>query len=352
MVSSHILLEMAELEKNHSFYDGVLLDAKILKYEDDQPGSEDTEYIYRAKDDLLQFTKKKFEIFVFTGQAEAYDSRDFKKAFPRVYRKGNTDERTRLFNDLIIAAESQDDIQLKHQFRNIFQLCDNKYIGSNQFERVFFLIKDLENKDSIEKTGDLFNPIRKIIEALFGGLRDIGIIPSEVITLNRSSLFLSNKHNDYTHLSEFIHPMVAENLYRLINITQDGSHGEGELRLRVDEYLQHNNSDFLYKSTIYLLFDILMWFKQFIDNHSDVEENRVLWENKATETSDWILGCVIRIDENNWGKFQPINTTDEITIHWKMVVDKELEKDDYIKVITEPSPDGSKLHIKAITKDV
>ena len=55
---------MSELEQNYPFYDGVLLDAKFLENEDDIKGSEDTENVHRAKEQLLQL-KKKFEIFVF-----------------------------------------------------------------------------------------------------------------------------------------------------------------------------------------------------------------------------------------------------------------------------------------------
>lgn len=348
---------MDELKKNYSFYDGVLLDAKILEHEYDEPGTEDIKYVHRAKEQLDQLSeKKKFEVFVLTGQAEAFGNKTFRDMYLKVYEKGVDDDITQLFSDLKDAASNLDDYQLKHQYNNILKICDDKYIGKNQFERVFSLIKDIDNKYGIEKTGDLLTPIRKIIEVLFCRLGELGIIPNEILDangwINGSSRFLADKDDNYIHLSNFIHPLLSENIHRILKITQDASHGEGELKYRVDEYLQNNSCDFLYKSTVYLLFDILMWFKDFIDNNPDVDENRKLWKKKVIEEKDWILGCVIRIDENNWGIFQPINTTDEITIHWKMVVDKELEKGDYIKVITEPSPDGSKLHIKAISKDV
>jgi hypothetical protein len=61
---------MDELERNYPFYDGVLLDAKFFENEDDTKGTEDTYNVHRAKERLLQL-KKKFEVFVLTGQAEA-----------------------------------------------------------------------------------------------------------------------------------------------------------------------------------------------------------------------------------------------------------------------------------------
>ena len=41
--------------------------------------------------ELLQL-KKKFEVFVLTGQAEAYEDKTFKKSFTKVYKKGSDDE--------------------------------------------------------------------------------------------------------------------------------------------------------------------------------------------------------------------------------------------------------------------
>jgi hypothetical protein len=64
---------MSELERNYPFYDGVLLDAMIFENEDDVKGTEDTYNVHRAKERLLQL-KKKFEIFVLTGQRAVYES--------------------------------------------------------------------------------------------------------------------------------------------------------------------------------------------------------------------------------------------------------------------------------------
>ena len=66
---------ISELERNYPNYDGVLLDAKFFENETDEAGSEDTFSSFRAKERILQLPKK-FEIFVLTGQAEAYENID------------------------------------------------------------------------------------------------------------------------------------------------------------------------------------------------------------------------------------------------------------------------------------
>ena len=54
---------MAELERNSILYDGVLLDAKFFEKEDDFPDTEDTDYVHRAKERILQLPKK-FDIHI------------------------------------------------------------------------------------------------------------------------------------------------------------------------------------------------------------------------------------------------------------------------------------------------
>ena len=73
-----------ELEMNYPQYDGVLLDAKFFENENDQPGTEDTSASFRAKERILQLPKK-FEIFVLSGQAEAYENNTYKMALSLIH---------------------------------------------------------------------------------------------------------------------------------------------------------------------------------------------------------------------------------------------------------------------------
>jgi hypothetical protein len=75
---------LKELEDHFPIYDGVLFDAKFFEDDNNIPGTEDTEYLHRAKERLLKIPKP-YSIFVLTGQAEAYGEYSFKKAFKEVY---------------------------------------------------------------------------------------------------------------------------------------------------------------------------------------------------------------------------------------------------------------------------
>ena len=119
---------VSELKKNFPIYDGVLLDAKFYESEDDLEGSEDTDNVHRAKEELLSLPKK-FEVFVLTGQAEAYEDKTFNKAFKNVYDKGSQAEWKNLFIDIKTAADQLKDTQVRHEYSRVFDVCTERYIG-------------------------------------------------------------------------------------------------------------------------------------------------------------------------------------------------------------------------------
>ena len=185
------------MENNHPFYDGVLLDAKFFENEDDVKGSEDTYYVHRAKERLLQL-KKKFEVFILTGQAEAYEDKTFKKAFIKIYKKGSDDEIDRLFEDIKKAAATQEDTQIRHAYKRVFDVCTEKYIGEWAGQDVMNLLK-VNDDFHIENH---FNAIRKIVEDLFTAFSKYRLLPLEFVTpgvaLNESGKFLAGKASDGT----------------------------------------------------------------------------------------------------------------------------------------------------------
>jgi hypothetical protein len=85
-------------------------------------------------------------------------------------------------------------------------------------------------------------------------------------------------------------------------------------------------------------------------NNPDKESNKALWKSKVSN-GDWITGTVSRVAENGWGTFQPDNAHATISIPPKMVTDNHLKENDSIKIMAEPSPDGAKTFIKAISKE-
>lgn len=344
------------LEKNLEQYDVILLDGLFFEKKGQEIGTEDESGIGMAIAKINELKNKKvFPWFVLSGKDKFTKGENslLKANKAKCFDKTNPSDVVRLFEEMKITASQQPDSQLKHKYKDMLEVCSDIFLGSANYSRLFSLIRHIENVERLSNTEDMLNPIRKIIERIFTRLAEVGIIPEAILAnkgwINGSSLFLSNKHADYEHITEIIPPIIGENFYRLLNIIQDASHGEGELKLKVDQYLKSTHSDYLYRSCVYLLFDLLIWFKDFIISHEDKALNKNLWRFKL-DNSDWIVGSVTHIAENGWATFQPQNAFTTISIPPKMVNHHGLTEKEEIKVITEPSPDGIKTFIKAISR--
>jgi len=261
---------MSELERNYPFYDGVLLDARFFENENDIKGSEDDDFIHRAKEQLLQL-KKKFEVFVLTGQVEAYDDRTFNNAFTSVYKKGSDEEIDRLFADIKKAADCQEDTQLRCSYKRVFDVCTEKYIGEFAGQDILYLLK-INNESEISKN---LTPIRDIVQDLFSAFQKFNLLPLEFITptvaLNESSKFLAGKSADgsyfiekgFKHLDETHLPkQIAYYLKSILATTQPGSH-----RTEIDNHIRTVNTHYLMKSMLFQLMDVLVWFKMYVDSN-------------------------------------------------------------------------------------
>ena len=346
-----------ELEKNISQFDAVLLDAKFFENEDDEPGSEDTKWVHMTKDKIRDLDKS-LSYFVLTGQANTYASPEFNNAFPNVFEKGRDKDEDKLFQMLVEACQNRELTKLKIKYPAPFAVCTEPYLGSKHFNRLLELILNIENPQDIKVAQDMLNPIRKIIEAIFAMLNEIGIIPDPIFHgdgwINGCRTFLANRHNEFKIEEGLIPPIISENFYRLLKITQDGSHNEGH-NLGVDAYMANCKNNYLYLSVVYLLLDILDWTKRFLDENPDKDKNLLKWnakENtyKANLNHSFMLGTVSSIKENGWGTFKPFNGEKTIGIPPTLVQANRLKEQETIEVLPMPSPDGTKTFIKEIKK--
>lgn len=333
---------MSELENNYPFYDGVLLDAKFFESEDDVKGSEDTYNVHRAKERLLQL-KKKFEVFILTGQAEAYEDKTFKKAFTKVYKKGSDDEIDRLFADIKLAAATQGDTQIRHAYKRVFDVCTEKYIGELAGQDVLNLLKA---NDDIH-IDNHFNAIRKIVEDLFTAFSKYRLLPLEFVTpgvgLNESSKFLAGKSADgtpfiekgYQHSEETHLPLlIASSLRSILSITQAGSH-----RSNIDLHVKTIKTPYLFKSVLFQLLDVLTWFKLYVDSNPKTENwiriTNVV-ESIPESAEDSIMGKVININQQKgFAFFKPDAVGDNVFIPPHLVANHSLEDQMPVRVVTE-----------------
>lgn len=269
---------IAELQVNYSSYDVILLDAKFFENEEDVAGSEDLKALNLVKDALLQLPKK-FEFFVLTGQAELFADKTFNTFFPKYYSKGVDADISRLFADLKNAADKQTDTQIRHKYQRVFEVCTDKYIGSNSASTLLSLLKIVEGYEDSSNTENHLTTVRKVVEELFKAFKQIGVIPNEVTGINPQSKFLAgHKDSLYSLTEEILDPIIASLQRSIVDITQDASHNG-----KVDKYIKQQGTPFLFNSVVFQLLDVLIWFKKFADSHLDIEKNKLLSTPKLVE---------------------------------------------------------------------
>lgn len=349
---------MDELERNYPFYDGVLLDAKFFENEDDVKGTEDTYNVHRANERILQL-KKKFEVFVLTGQAEAYEDKTFKKAFTKVYKKGSDEEIDRLFSDIKVSAATQEDTQIRHSYKRVFDVCTEKYIGELAGQDILNLLK-VNDENNIDNH---LNAIRKVVEDLFIAFNKFNLLPAEFVTpgvsLNESSKFLAGKGADgslfsekgYQHLEETHLPkQIANYLRSILSVTQAGSH-----RSEIDLHVKTIKTPFLLKSVFFQILDVLAWFKMYVDSNPKTE-NWVKLENAnevAESAAELIPGTVININpQKGFAFFKPDTIGDNIFIPPHLVANHSLTEGMNVQVEVEEYTDNRTNELKNRVKRI
>lgn len=344
---------ITELEKNYTIYDGILLDAKILENEDDAEGTEDTKYIHRAKERIIQLPKK-FEIFVLTGQAKTYNSEEFNNAFPNVFEKGNDKDEDALFASLIKAADNQIDTQIRHDNPKLFKaLKDYDLEASKTILKILTSIKSGDNNfDDKEQ----LTQIRIVLEMMFRKANAIGLLHDNCISrgqvnLTDSRLFLAGEDTSHCRVrctkSHF--PKIISDAVKNILFTTGAASHTTEVdindNINIQEYRNLINTPYLLYSLTYQLMDVLVWFDLYSSNNSDIQTNKTFWEDiEYDENSQkWENGELVRIAPNGWGTVELKMTKKNVSVYKDFVRDLGLSEGDNVKVITEYSNKAKKI---------
>lgn len=284
----------------HDVYDAVLLDGLFHMNKNDQ-GTPSNDAAFGKVASKIKSLKDRGIIlpwFILSGKTnftlnqssmiEALSDKDYSNG--RVFDKKKIEE-TILWEEIKKAVGLIPEYQMKQKYSDLLAICEDNLLGKKNYSRLFELIKDIEKSDKIKGGEDKLTTIRKTVEALFSTLGKHEIIPGEMVGqkgwINGSSLFLSGKHYDYPLQDDIIPSLVSNNIYKLLEIIQDGSHAYGELKYKVDSYMKEAQSDYFFRSCVYLLFDLLLWFKDFMIKNSDIEINKSRWKSIASN-GDWI----------------------------------------------------------------
>lgn len=343
-----------ELNKNISEYDAAIVDGIFFR-ESSHSGDAVTD---KAMLDVAMAIERLKSIkvlpwFILSGQTSfkigenAYaDALKENKVYDKV---NETNDYTELWNDLKAAADNQIETQIRHKYRRVFDLCKNNYIGESTSVKLLSILRQVELNQEIDSINS-FNELRGILELVFGKLNKLKLIPDNIFKnqgwINQTSVFLSGKHSVYKwHVERNpIHPTIRNTIYQFLKITQDGSHEfPDQLQLKINDFVNSNKTDYLYKSTLFQLLDILVYFKDFIDNNLNEAENIKLWYEER-------IRSIILPGNNGWGNILLKDDTTKIGIPQAIMDAKKLKTGDEIEFTPKYDQSKGRYHAENITK--
>lgn len=300
-----------ELSNNLIQYQGVILDGKFY-LDQTKTGDEINEDAFGEVARFLHDLHTRGELlpwFILSGQPTFVKevNTSVKLLGISSYGKGrvfdkNRDEDKDLFPLLVDAIESIPMLKAMVKHRLVFQVCEERYLG-DQEERLFELIKNLELNGQ-KNSEDLFTPLRKILEKMIDRFAELGVV-SEGLSLNDLKFFSRAKHKEYEFKDEIFPPLIAHLFNSVIDVIQDACHLKDDLRFKVDEFIKGASTNYLYQSTALTIFDLINWFKSYVDDIPSPEECKKKWSKisiAVNEKSGWIRGEINSV-KDGWGNF-------------------------------------------------
>lgn len=264
------------LRKNHQMFDAIILDGFFLA----EPGSSKKKDLKALKETVEELKKLLYKekirkpYCVFTGYLEDLNQ-DSLLSDIAVFRKG--EDNKKMFEYLKKEVAENEDYQIKNEFDEIFKLFDNNLLPQNKEDDLVEILKKLKSKAKYNDD-DAFNPIRKMYEVLINELHHRvleknkyqDIVPEDLynqkgdLSILWSWFYLSGRDVVFKGTlvipkrSKPVWPSHISNLTRgMIEIFQENSHD-------YPEEVHH----YTYKSVVYALLELMLWYKNFIKNYS------------------------------------------------------------------------------------
>ncbi len=273
-----------ELERRHAQYDAVILDGLFFEEEGSSGDAVDEAALIAVKNALVALTARTGEVlpeFVLSGQPSILsESNSVLRVHkvPRVYDKNNDADFDALWADIKTAADNCLDTQIRHRYQRVFDVCTERYIGATAASELLSILRRENDEGFVQDASTQINAIRKIVEDLFRACHREGLVPDAFVQgslkLNETCRFLGGMPQLGFQVRNGIVPRtVADLLDSTLTIAQPASH-----RLHVDEHVRLVHSPYLLYATVYMLLDVLLWFKIFVDERAQLEDDAPLFE--------------------------------------------------------------------------
>lgn len=275
------------LENSIRFYDAILLDTTFFMDRDDENRNKISKSITalsHAVDRINQLSSEKlFPYFIFTSNDQYDSDPTFVQTYGAAYHKNSEGDMQRLFADIRNRVQKEIDAIIRNKYSDVFDAFDSKYIGPAHQKTIFDLLKNYENQYALDNADLYFNPLRKLLEAIFVMFYKYGVLTNSCFkgpgepNITYCSIYLSGKElrlngGRYAKAKEKVFPnIIQNNVWNIINYTNMGSHNEavnkdvgGDIRELRSAGV---NSPYLLFVLTFEMLDVILWSKAYIDTH-------------------------------------------------------------------------------------
>ena len=299
----------AALEGDYDRWSAIILDAKCKHHRDSADNA--IRFLGEALKDISKLSEKKSHIipwYVLTGgdESEVSDSineerlqwdMDWTESENKKYYSKNVDNEN-LYRRIRYHAYKSPRIQIQEMYRHVFEAVEECGIDDNGFNALEDLLvpihfpKDIKDKDYNDK----FEKARTILEYIFRSMAVHGILPDwgKQVNLQWSSCLLSGmsavrkdeKGNDIVIIEckeQVLPAVLREALRAMTRIIPAFCHSDNkeEKDVKKEEYFGIvDDSTLLLKSFTFQICDFILWYRNYLKENGDVEQNANNWDVK------------------------------------------------------------------------
>ena len=277
-LSSSLIRHIDECTSSAERADAVFLDARLRYGAKEEEAYDGLDYTIELKD---KYASRKLPFYLYTDESFEDISKAKIKARRLEYFRNryfyskdpNSIESLCLkFQDEIDALGSRE-AEMRSKYARVFHAADKYNEGNIQRVLTEALDEEFSNELSLKDTEDKFNKLRQIAEDLLKSLAKKNIIP-DIMFGAQVDFLADGRFDDLKETARFYHAdkkLMSKTLSLALRyfkqIVAGGSHKAFDNNLLdVVEYVskESKNSD-LYKSALYILMDVLLWYEQILD---------------------------------------------------------------------------------------
>ncbi|RLJ61605.1 hypothetical protein CLV86_2628 [Lacinutrix venerupis] len=243
--------------------------------------------------------------FIYSGEPGFInDDNSFLKLFSKdsygskkVYDKNVPTDEALLFNDIKSEINRIPKTQLKIKYSDAFALFNNGHLSQIDADTLSNILIDVELENKINND---FLSLRKLIEGTVDVAHSKGLIPFNINknNLNASFAFLCNKNTNYELIEPYFHSAVTDLFSLYLKIIQDASHKKVSLELKVEDYISNQANNYLFRSCLYCVLDLLSVFNVLFEKFDNLELPDQKW--KELIATNLYQGKIDQDEDNNY----------------------------------------------------